>query len=354
MSVAYRAVQWNAHKKVYDLVLAGGVLLFLVAFVGVSMAVSPPPGEIAVPVLVMRALGVCAIVLLHVILAIGPLHRLDARFAPLLYNRRHLGVTMFLLALLHALIAIGFYGGFGVQNPLVAVLAGYASQTLTGLPFEVFGFAALVILFLMASTSHDFWTKHLTPAWWKLLHTLVYVAYVLLIAHVVFGALQSEASLVFPALLGVGTLVLGGLHIAAGVRETTRLRPSPVVDGWVEVGPARDIPEGRARVIALPDGERVAVYRVGERVHALTNVCPHQGGPLGEGAIVDGCVTCPWHGYQFSPEDGTSPPPYDEKIPTYDLRTENGVVYVKAQANEPGTPTQGVTIERTVSKGGDA
>ena len=47
----------------------------------------------------IRALGTCALLLLHVILAIGPLARLDRRFLPLLYNRRHLGVTMFLLAL---------------------------------------------------------------------------------------------------------------------------------------------------------------------------------------------------------------------------------------------------------------
>ena len=346
MSVAYKAVQWNAHKKVYDLVVAGAVVLFLVLFVGVSMAVSPPPGEVAVPILAMRALGVCAIVLLHVILVIGPLHRLDARFAPLLYNRRHLGVTMFLVAFLHSFIAIGFYGGFGVENPLVALLAGYGSQTLTGLPFEIFGFAALLILFLMAATSHDFWTRHLSPRWWKLLHTLVYVAYALLVAHVVFGAMQSEKSLVYPVLMGVGALAVGGLHIASGVRENGRVPQSTVNTGWIEVGPAHELPEGKARVVGLPGGERVAVYRDGDRVHALTNVCPHQGGPLGEGAIVDGCVTCPWHGYQFDPRDGTSPPPYTEKIPTYDVRTEGGVVFVKAQANEPGTPTQGVTIER--------
>jgi hypothetical protein len=45
----------------------------------------------------IRALGTCALLLLHLILCIGPLCRLNPRFLPLLYNRRHLGVTMFIL-----------------------------------------------------------------------------------------------------------------------------------------------------------------------------------------------------------------------------------------------------------------
>ena len=46
------------------------------------------------------------------------------------------------------------------------------------------------------------------------------------------------------------------------------------------------------------------------RIFALSNVCRHQGGPLGEGRILAGCLTCPWHGYQYHVEDGCSPPPF--------------------------------------------
>jgi len=52
--------------------------------------------------LIIRLTAISALMLLQMILAIGPLARLDARFLPLLYNRRHLGVTMFMLALVHA------------------------------------------------------------------------------------------------------------------------------------------------------------------------------------------------------------------------------------------------------------
>jgi hypothetical protein len=47
--------------------------------------------------------------------------------------------------------------------------------------------AALLILLLMAATSHDFWLKNLTAPVWKRLHMLVYAAYALLLAHLLLG-----------------------------------------------------------------------------------------------------------------------------------------------------------------------
>ena len=55
-------------------------------------------------------------------------------------------------------------------------------------------------------------------------------------------------------------------------------------------------------------------------VSAVRSVCAHQGGPLGEGKIIDGCITCPWHGWQYRPADGQSPPPFTEKIATSRVR----------------------------------
>ncbi|MFX9093383.1 Rieske (2Fe-2S) protein, partial [Acinetobacter baumannii] len=78
-------------------------------------------------------------------------------------------------------------------------------------------------------------------------------------------------------------------------------------NGFVDVGPARAIPDGRAITVTL-SGERVAVFRDGRRICAISAVCRHQNGPLGEGRIIDGLITCPWHGYQYQPEDGCSPP----------------------------------------------
>ncbi len=76
---------------------------------------------------------------------------------------------------------------------------------------------------------------------------------------------------------------------------------------------------------------------------ALANVCAHQGGPLGEGRIVDGCVTCPWHGYQYRPEDGVSPPPFSERVPTHDVDVRAGRVWVRRSPNPLGTAgSQGI------------
>ena len=77
----------------------------------------------------------------------------------------------------------------------------------------------------------------------------------------------------------------------------------------------------------------------------MSNVCRHQGGPLGEGRVVDGCITCPWHGYQYRPGDGCSPPPYTERIATYATRIEQGIVFVHRRPMPPGTAVAPSRIE---------
>jgi nitrite reductase/ring-hydroxylating ferredoxin subunit len=133
------------------------------------------------------------------------------------------------------------------------------------------------------------------------------------------------------------------LHLAAAVRERRADRPEPEKGGFVDFCAADDIPENGARVRRV-GGERVAVFRYGGRVSAISNVCRHQGGPLGEGRIVDGCVTCPWHGYQYLPDTGASPPPFAEKVETFDVRVENGRVLVRAAPNRPGTRVEPAKI----------
>lgn len=341
MSAGYTHVQWNAHKRRYDLVVVLGVICYLVLFMLVSKLTWQGEHAISDEILLIRGTGTLAIILLHIILMIGPLTRLDARFAPLLYNRRHLGVITFLIAFLHAFLVLGFYHGFGVVNPFVSLLTSNTNYgSLTAFPFETLGILALVILFLMAATSHDFWNKNLGPGWWKTLHMGVYVAYGLLVAHVALGALQSERAGANVVLTGCGAIVVIVLHLVAGWRE--RDRSGDTSGDWVNVPDAGGIADGKARTIDIPGGERVAVFRHEGKLHAVSNVCRHQAGPLGEGEIIDGCITCPWHGWQYKPEDGQSPPPFDERIETYELRVEGEQVQVRRAANQPGTPTAGV------------
>lgn len=339
MSHSYQAVNWNRQKRIYDTVLGLGVVGSVGLFAAVTLAAHPTATAESI---LIRGFGLTALILLHVILIIGPAARLDRRFLPLLYNRRHLGVTLALLGVGHALLAIIQYHGFGNADPLVSLLtAGSDWTTLGTLPFEVFGVVALLVLGLMAVTSHDYWLSVLTPSVWKRLHMLVYAAYVALILHVGLGFLQDEHHPLYPAVLAVGIALVGGLHLAAARRERAGDRAADGAD-WVPVCRPEDIPEGRARV-ATVGGERVAVFKHGGRLSAVTNVCRHQGGPLGEGRILDGCITCPWHGYQFKPEDGRSPPPFNDQIATYDLKIANGQVVVRSTPNQPGTLVPPVT-----------
>jgi nitrite reductase/ring-hydroxylating ferredoxin subunit len=158
---------------------------------------------------------------------------------------------------------------------------------------------------------------------------MVYVAYALLVAHVTLGALQSETSAVLAAVLGVGMTVVIALHVAAGAVEWHK-------DAYVAACELDAIPENRARVVSC-GGERVAVFKYGGKISAISNVCQHQNGPLGEGKIIDGCITCPWHGYQYLPDTGASPPPFTEKVATYRTKIVGHQVYVDPQPLPPGT-----------------
>jgi len=119
-----------------------------------------------------------------------------------------------------------------------------------------------------------------------------------------------------------------GLQLYTAVFASGRVPAAQPAAPWLRVGGVDEIPERRARVVQPDGAERIAVFKFDGQVAAVSNVCRHQGGPLGEGQVIDGCITCPWHGYQYRPEDGCSPPPFTEKIATYRTRIDKGVIYV--------------------------
>jgi methionine sulfoxide reductase heme-binding subunit len=336
MSTEYRAISWNRQKKIYDLVVASLLLTYIALFIGVGAWRNP---TITAETLLIRAFGTSAFLLLHVVLCIGPLARLDRRFLPLLYNRRHLGVTTFLMGLAHGGFALFQFHALGNVNPLLSVFISNPRYTsIPEFPFQVLGFFALIILFLMAATSHDFWLRNLSAPTWKRLHMLVYVAYALLVAHVVLGALQSETSPVLTGALSIGVVTVVGLHLSAAsrARRIDFEKRSATQEGFVEVCRVDRIPEKRATIISL-SAERVAIFRYDGKVSAVSNVCQHQNGPLGEGRILDGCITCPWHGYQYRPQDGAAPAPFKEKVPTFRVKIVGGIVFVDPRPQPAGT-----------------
>ena len=335
MSVGFKAVQWNRRKLVYDAILLAGVVLFIGAFMTIGALRRPPADMPAWINLRIKAFGACAFTMLTIILMIGPLARLDRRFLPLLYNRRHFGVLTFLVALVHAYSVVDWFATQGVMGDLVSEMTGSPNyRKFIGFPIKALGLTGLSILFLLAATSHDFWLAFLTPRAWKALHMALYLAYGVLVMHVALGVMQEDRRAFIPLLLGGSFALVTLLHLAAAWRE----RETAQAGEWLTVGRPEEIPDQCARIVAAPNGERIAVFRDGRQIGALTNVCAHQNGPIGEGRIINGCVTCPWHGDEYRLADGCAPPPFTEKLATYRLRIRDGIVEVDPNALPPGTP----------------
>lgn len=96
----------------------------------------------------------------------------------------------------------------------------------------------------------------------------------------------------------------------------------------VSAGKASDIPEGRAVVIEA-GGKKIAVFHVGKDFHAISNVCPHRGGPLGEGAVSGDAVTCPLHAWEFDVKTGESLTVPGQGVEKFNVTVENGEVFVE-------------------------
>ena len=345
MSHVYQAVGWSPQKRKYDLVIVGCIVVYAAIFAAVTLSTQP---HVTAETLLLRATGSLAFVMLSFVLAIGPLARISPRFLPVLYNRRHLGVATFLVALVHGVFAVFQFHFLGELNPLASVLSSDGSfGGGGGFPFQPLGAVVLAVLFVMAATSHDFWLANLTPRVWKGLHMAVYAAYAVLLAHVVLGALQGEGkAYLWPVTAAVAGTVFA-LHLHAGLAERRRDRGLAAAaaagaggpEGYVRTVAVDEIPDLEGRVVSL-GGERVAVFRNGDEISCVSNVCRHQMGPIGEGRIIDGCITCPWHGFQYDPVTGCSPPPFDDRLETYDVAVRDGYVWVNPVANELGTASR--------------
>ena len=96
---------------------------------------------------------------------------------------------------------------------------------------------------------------------------------------------------------------------------------------FIPVAKIEEVPPGSAKCIETGRAE-IALFRLGEDFYAISNVCPHQGGPLAEGEVDGDCVICPWHSWRFNIKDGTSPLSPKLKIKTYSVRCEGDQVLI--------------------------
>jgi nitrite reductase/ring-hydroxylating ferredoxin subunit len=125
--------------------------------------------------------------------------------------------------------------------------------------------------------------------------------------------------------------VLGGhlsLRLAGGANHAEAV-PHLVEPGWHHLTAVADLPEGKPLRVMLGEVP-VVVIRAGGQVHALADRCSHMSGPLSDGDLAEGRLTCPWHGSVFRVSDGSvARGPATAPQPAFDTQVVDGAVQVR-------------------------
>ena len=99
------------------------------------------------------------------------------------------------------------------------------------------------------------------------------------------------------------------------------------MDGFVAVAKVSEIPPGAGKVVVVL-GHPVARFNVGGSFHAVSHVCLHRGGPIGEGTLDGPVVTCPMHGWEYDVRTGRNLANPAACLRTYPVRVEGDDVLV--------------------------
>ena len=139
------------------------------------------------------------------------------------------------------------------------------------------------------------------------------------------------------ALTGYGTVTIGaflGGHLTFGKGvgvDHTAFIEGP--DDWSAVVDEASVQE-RKPLLVQSAGVEIMLVREGGSLYALLERCAHQGGPLHEGRIEDGCVVCPWHSSRYRLSDGAAlSGPTAHPQPTVQVRVRDGNVEVRRLTN---------------------
>ena len=120
---------------------------------------------------------------------------------------------------------------------------------------------------------------------------------------------------------------------------------------WIDIAAAAECPPGTS-IERVVNGRMVAVANVEGSWHAIDGLCPHQGGPLGTGALCGPTLTCPWHGWQFDVTTGRHLLSVTMRQTVHDVREEGGRLLVRlaAEANPTARSPSRATISPARSK----
>ncbi len=103
----------------------------------------------------------------------------------------------------------------------------------------------------------------------------------------------------------------------------------------VKIGALDDLPDGRGVRFEIGESE-IAVFRIGDEVHALSDRCSHARASLSEGEIFDGEVECPRHGSPFDLVTGEAKGlPATSPVQVFPIEVRDGYVYLTVAEESP-------------------
>lgn len=95
----------------------------------------------------------------------------------------------------------------------------------------------------------------------------------------------------------------------------------------IRIASIDEIPDGEGREFTV--GDRIlAVFQIEGQFFVMDGICPHAGGPLADGGLHEGIVTCPWHGWQFDVKTGHHCLNDRIQQTRYECRVQDGDLFV--------------------------
>jgi len=103
-----------------------------------------------------------------------------------------------------------------------------------------------------------------------------------------------------------------------------------MTDDFAKVASVADIPVGGRKLVEI-DGVRIAIFNLDGELHAIEDVCTHDGGPLVEGEVMNEYqVQCPRHGARFDIRTGAAlSMPAFEATNTYAVEVDGDDIFVE-------------------------